>query len=157
MLIGVISDTHSYMDPRALQLLRGVDHILHAGDIGNESVIRELAKIALLTTVKGNVDRDGLVALYPEEQLLELGGHRIYLNHALQPPRNENDPCLARYHRYGVNIVVYGHSHIAYQRRWGDILFFNPGAAGKRRFKVIPSVGFLTLTGSYVYGQITEL
>jgi putative phosphoesterase len=140
-----------------LQLLRGVDHILHAGDIGNESVIRELAKIALLTTVKGNVDRDGSVALYPEEQLLELGGHWIYLTHALQPPRNENDPCLARYRRYGVNIVVYGHSHIAYQRRWGDILFFNPGAAGKRRFKVIPSVGFLTLTGSYVYGQITEL
>jgi putative phosphoesterase len=157
MLIGVISDTHSYMDPRARQLLRGVDHILHAGDIGNESVIRELAKIAPVTTVKGNVDRDGPVALYPEERLLELGGHRIYLTHALQPPRHENDPGLDRYRRNGVKVVVYGHSHIAYQRRWGDILFFNPGAAGKRRLKVIPSVGFLTLTGSSVYGQITEL
>lgn len=103
------------------------------------------------------MDRDEPVAFYPVEQLVELGGYRIYLTHALQPPRRDNDSCLKQYSRSGVQVVVYGHSHIAYLRRWGDILFFNPGAAGKRRFKVVPSVGFLTLTGSAVHGRITAL
>ncbi len=157
MLVGVISDTHSYMDARALRLLQGVEHILHAGDIGDDGVIKELASIAPVTAVRGNVDREGPTSLYPAEATLELAGCRIFLTHEVKPPKREADIALERYRQSGVDVVVYGHSHIAYQQLWGDILFFNPGAAGKRRFKVIPSLGFLTLTPTGVEGMITPL
>ncbi len=157
MRIGVISDTHSFMDPRAIALLSGVDRILHAGDIGDDSVIRSLEVIAPVTAVRGNVDWDGPSSLYPEQQTLELAGHRIYLTHELKPPKRETDPELAWYRQADVDIVVYGHSHIAYQQLWSDILFFNPGAAGKRRFKVVPSVGFLELGVAEVHGTIAAL
>ena len=157
MLVGVISDTHSYMDPRALSLLKGVEHILHGGDIGNIEIIQELQNIAPVTSVRGNIDRDGPTALLPIEETLNLAGHRIYLTHQLKPPKRESDLSLVRYRDAGIQVIIYGHSHIAYQQRWQDILFFNPGAAGKRRFKVIPSIGFLTLTGSEVHSRITFL
>ena len=157
MLVGVISDTHSYMDARALQLLQGVEHILHAGDIGDDGVIKELASIAPVTAVRGNVDREGLTSLYPAEVTLALAGYRIFLTHEVKPPKREADLALEQYRRAGLDVVVYGHSHILYQQPWGGILFFNPGAAGKRRFKVIPSIGFLTLTPAGVEGRITLL
>ncbi len=157
MLVGVISDTHSYMDVRALRLLQGVDHILHAGDIGDARIVEELQSIAPVTAVRGNVDRDPPTSLYPAEETLELENFRIFLTHELKPPKRDTDLTLEGYRRAGVDVVVYGHSHIAYQQHWGGILFFNPGAAGKRRFKVIPSIGFLTLTRTGVEGTITPL
>ncbi len=157
MRVGVISDTHSYMDLRALQLLEGVDHILHAGDIGDEAIIKELQSIAPVTAVRGNVDRDPPTSLYPAEETLELENFRIFLTHELKPPKRDTDLALEGYRQAGVDVVVYGHSHIAYQRCWGGVLFFNPGAAGKRRFKVIPSIGFLTLTRTGVEGMIAPL
>jgi putative phosphoesterase len=157
MLVGVISDTHGYMDARALQLLQGVEHILHAGDIGDDRVIRELAGIAPVTAVRGNVDREGPTSLYPAEVTLELAGCRIFLTHEVKPPKREADLALEQYRQAAVDVVVYGHSHIAYQQLWGGILFFNPGAAGKRRFKVIPSLGFLTLTPTGAEGMIAPL
>ena len=157
MLVGVISDTHGYMDARALQLLQGVEHILHTGDVGDDGVIKELVSIAPVTAVRGNVDREGPTSLYPAEVTLELAGYRIFLTHEVKPPRREADTALEQYRQAGVDVVVYGHSHIAYQQPWGDILFFNPGAAGKRRFKVILSLGFLTLTPTGVEGIIIPL
>ncbi len=157
MLVGVISDTHSYMDVRALRLLRGVDHILHAGDIGDARIIEELQGIAPVTAVRGNVDRDPPASLYPAEETLELENYRIFLTHQVKPPKGDTDLALEGYRQAGVDVVVYGHSHIAYQQQWGDVLFFNPGAAGKRRFKVIPSIGFLTLTHTGVEGMIAPL
>ena len=157
MLIGVISDTHSYMDDRALRLLQDVDHILHAGDIGDAGIIEELQAIAPVTAVRGNVDREPPTSFYPAEETLELEDYRIFLTHEVKPPKRETDLALAGYRQSRVDVVVYGHSHIAYQQRWGGILFFNPGAAGKRRFKVIPSIGFLTLTPGGVEGSITPL
>lgn len=157
MQIGVISDTHSYMDVRALRLLQGVDHILHAGDIGDARIIEELQGIAPVTAVRGNVDREPPTSLYPAEETLELENYRIFLTHEVKPPKRDTDLVLEGYRQAGVDVVVYGHSHIAYQQHWGGILFFNPGAAGKRRFKVIPSIGFLTLTRTGVEGMITPL
>ena len=157
MLVGIISDTHSYMDPRAISLLQGVDHILHAGDIGSIDIIQELRNIAPVTLVRGYVDLGGPTSLFPAEETLELEGHRIFLTHELKPPKSDADPSLALYQKAGIQVVVYGHSHIAYQRRWSNILFFNPGAAGKRRFKVVPSIGFITLTESDVRASITSL
>ncbi len=157
MRVGVISDTHSYMDLRALQLLQGVDYILHAGDIGDAGIIKELQGIAPVTAVRGNVDREGPTSLYPAEETLELEDFRIFLTHEVKPPKRDTDLALEGYRQAGVDVVVYGHSHIAYQQQWGGILFFNPGAAGKRRFKVTPSIGFLTLTRTGVEGVVTPL
>ena len=157
MRVGVISDTHGYMDPRALLLLEGVGHILHAGDIGNYSIISELEQLAPVTKVRGNVDRDGQSALCPEVEILELGGFKIYLTHELKPPKSVQDPILHDFQSEDFKIVIYGHSHIAYQQTWHDILFFNPGAAGKRRFKVIPSIGLLVLKESIVDSEIVTL
>ena len=157
MRVGVISDTHGYLDPRALRLLQGVDHILHAGDIGDDRIIAELERMAAVTEVRWNVDREGPTSRYPLEQTLELGGRRIFLTHELKPPKRDADPVLERYLQSGIDVVVYGHSHIAYQQEWSNILFFNPGAAGKRRFRVVPSVGVLSLTPTTIEGEILPL
>ena len=157
MLIGVVSDTHGYLNPRVPELLQGVDHILHAGDIGDGGIIESLSEIAPVTVVRGNNDRTGPESLYPKEVSLRLEGFGFYLTHIIKPPKKPDDPAITVYRQQAVDIVVYGHSHIAYQQNIGNILFFNPGAAGKRRFKVVPSIGFLELDDGRVNGTIAAL
>ena len=154
MLVGVISDTHGFYDPRVTPLLDGVEHILHAGDVGSPDVVRRLSEIAPVTVVRGNNDRDGECALYPDAEWLELAGRRVRLTHVVKVPA-EGSAGLAAY--LGSDVVVYGHSHIAFQDRRGPVLFFNPGAAGKRRFKVVPSVGLLELGPGGAEGRIIPL
>ncbi len=157
MLIGVVSDTHGYLNPRVPELLQGVDHILHAGDIGDGGIIEALAEIAPVTVVRGNNDRTGPESLYPEEVSLTLEGLSFYLTHIVKVPKGPDHSSMQPYLDTGANIVVYGHSHIAFQQELGNILFFNPGAAGKRRFKVVPSIGFLELADGQVVGKIIPL
>ena len=157
MLLGVVSDTHGYLDPRVLKLLEGVDHILHAGDIGDASIIEDLACIAPVTTVRGNNDKTGQSSLFPEEVTLELGGRTVYLTHQVKVPKKPEDPANKRYTDAGIDVVVYGHSHIAFQKTLGSVMFFNPGAAGKRRFKLVPSLGTLELTRETITGTIIPL
>ena len=157
LLVGVVSDTHGYLNPRVPELLRGVDHILHAGDIGDAGIIRELANIAPVTAVRGNNDRTGPESLYPEKATLALEGRKIYLTHIVKVPKGPNPRSMEIYNDAGVEVVVFGHSHIALQQRLGTVLFFNPGAAGKRRFKVVPSIGMLELTEERVEGRIIPL
>ncbi len=157
MLLGVVSDTHGYLDPRVIELLRGVDHILHAGDIGDASIIEDLSCIAPVTTVRGNNDKTGPASLFPDEVTLELGGRTVYLTHQVKVPKGPQDPANKRYSDAGIDVVVYGHSHIAFQTTLGPVLFFNPGAAGKRRFKVVPSLGTLELTRDTITGTIIPL
>ena len=157
MLVGVVSDTHSYLNPRVPELLQGVDHILHAGDIGDDFIIQELGRIAPTTTVRGNNDKDGPTSLYPLEATEVLAGCRVLLTHQVELPNGPEDPKLQEYLVGGVEVVVFGHSHIALQERRGPVLFFNPGAAGKRRFKVVPSIGFLTMEEGRIEGSIVPL
>ncbi len=157
MLVGVVSDTHGYLDPRAVPLLEGVDHILHAGDIGDTTIIDRLTLIAPVTTVRGNNDKSGPESLFPEDVTLELGGCRVYLTHQVRLPRDENDPKMRPFLEMGATVVVSGHSHIPLQRRIGPVLFFNPGAAGKRRFKLLPSIGTLTLEDGTAKGTLIPL
>ena len=154
MLVGVISDTHGFYDPRVTPLLDGVEHILHAGDVGSPDVVRRLSEIAPVTVVRGNNDRDGECALYPDAEWLELAGCRVRLTHIVKVPA-EGSAGLDDY--LNSDVVVYGHSHIAFQERRGPVLFFNPGAAGKRRFKVVPSVGLLELGPGGAEGRIMPL
>jgi putative phosphoesterase len=157
MLVGVVSDTHGYLDPRVAPLLEGVDHILHAGDIGDAAIIDRLATMAPVTTVRGNNDKTGPESLFPEEVTLELGGCLVYLTHAVKVPKTALDPKMKRYMDWGASVVVSGHSHIPLQKRVGPVLFFNPGAAGKRRFKLFPSVGRLHLLDGEATGTIIPL
>lgn len=157
MLIGVVSDTHGYLSPRVPELLRGVGHILHAGDIGDAGIIRELARIAPITTVRGNNDRSGPESLYPEEETLEFEGRKIFLTHIVKVPKGPDHRSMQPYNDTGADVVVFGHSHIALQKQIGNVLFFNPGAAGKRRFNFIPSIGLLAVERDRVQGQIIPL
>ena len=104
MNIGIISDTHGLLRPEAVERLAGVDHILHAGDIGRPEVISELRRIAPTTAVRGNVDRDEWAAGYPQTELVKLGGRWFYVLHNLA--ELDLDPAAA-----GIDVVVSGHSH----------------------------------------------
>ena len=157
MLVGVVSDTHGYLDPRLPELLRGVEHILHAGDIGDDLVIQELGRIAPVTAVRGNNDREGPTSLYPLEVTELFEGCKLLLTHQVKLPKGPDDTALRDYVEAGVDAVVFGHSHIALQEQRGPVLSFNPGAAGKRRFKVVPSIGFLTVEEGLIQGSIVPL
>ena len=117
MLTGGISDTAGYMADRALRRLQGVDQILHAGDIGDAGIIEELQAIAPVTAVRGNVDHEPRTSFYPAEETLEMEDYSIFLTHEVKPPNGETDLALAGYRQSRVDVVVYGHSHIAYQQR----------------------------------------
>ena len=156
-MIGVVSDPHGYLNPKVPELLAGVEHILHAGDIGDAGIIEELARIAPVTTVRGNNDRMGPESLFPEEIEVELDGWNFFLTHEVKVPKGPDDPSMEIYRKAGADVVVFGHSHIALQLQIGTVLFFNPGAAGKRRFKVVPSIGILKLNRESVHGTIIPI
>ena len=157
MLVGVISDTHGFYDPRVPFLLKGVEHILHAGDIGKGRIVEQLSGIAPVTAVRGNNDRQRPESEYPEIETLNLGGCCIYMTHIVKVPKDGDDPGLAFYSEQGADVVVFGHSHMALHESRGGLTFFNPGAAGKRRFKVVPSIGLLELEPGMVEGRILVL
>lgn len=136
MKIGVISDTHSYLDPQVQKLFAGVDHILHAGDIGPHSLIVKLERIAPVTAVLGNTDF-GLTVR--ETEIVELAGRKFLVNHIVDPYRLE--PMLKeRVERQKPEVIVFGHTHKPFNEKVGGILFFNPGYAGQQRFKLGRSV-----------------
>jgi putative phosphoesterase len=153
--IGVISDTHGRVHPRVFELFAGVDHILHAGDIGAEEVLIDLRAIAPVTAVRGNVDELRDCARYPAEAALTVGSVRIHMVHRI-------DPVLERL-RGGAwaaprpDVVVFGHSHKGAVERVDGILLFNPGSAGPRRFKLVPSVGRLTVDRGTVFPEVIAL
>jgi uncharacterized protein len=137
MLIGVISDTHGLLRPEAVAALRGVEHILHAGDVGDVAILDALRKIAPVTAIRGNVDVSGPCAELPNTEVVELGGRLFYLVHAVQDL--DINPVAA-----GVAMVVSGHSHKASVQVRDGVVFFNPGSAGPRRFSLPVTVGFVT-------------
>ena len=130
MKIGVISDTHGYLDPKVESLFQGVDHILHAGDIGFASIILELEFIAPVTAVLGNNDA-GLS--FKETESVELGGRKIIVHHIVNP-RELSDKLSHRIRRERPDLVVFGHTHKPYSETVNGIHFFNPGYAGKPKF-----------------------
>jgi hypothetical protein len=147
MLIGVISDTHGLLRPEALAALRGADHILHAGDVGDPAILDALRAIAPLTAIRGNIDVAGACARLPATQLVELGGHSIYMLHDLA--QLDLDPKAA-----GISIVISGHSHQSRIDRHKGVLYFNPGSAGPRRFSLPVSLGLLEITASVITSSL---
>ena len=152
MLIGLISDTHAVMRVDALAALAGVELILHAGDVGSHSVLRELQAIAPTQAVYGNVD-DPILGL-PQALDLTLEGLRIHVSHG----HELGSPTPANLlHHYAADVIVYGHTHRALVERRNGTLIVNPGAAGPRRFNLKPSVGLLTLTTGTAEVRIVEI
>jgi len=149
MLIGVISDTHGLLRPEAVEALRGVEHILHAGDVGDIAILETLRKVAPLTAIRGNVDVSGPCAELPDTDVVELGGKLFYLVHAVQDL--EINPGAA-----GVAMVVSGHSHKASVQVRDGVVFFNPGSAGPRRFSLPVTLGLVTVEDG-VEASVMEL
>lgn len=149
MLIGVISDTHGLMRPEALAALRGVEHILHAGDVGDIAILDALRKIAPVTAIRGNVDTSGRCAELPATDVVELGDKLFYLVHSVHDL--DIDPVAA-----GVAMVVSGHSHKASVKVQRGVVFFNPGSAGPRRFSLPVTVGFVSVEDG-VEASVMEL
>ncbi|HSP13747.1 MAG TPA: metallophosphoesterase family protein, partial [Thermoanaerobaculia bacterium] len=135
--IGIIADTHGLLRPEVLEVFSGVDHILHAGDIGGKDVIAFLGKIAPVTFVRGNNDDDDGFGIVREK----VGGLRILITHIL--PRPQRLRVEVREALANVDLVVFGHSHLPHNEVIGGVRFFNPASAGPRRFDYPVSVGIV--------------
>ena len=149
MLIGVISDTHGLLRPEAVAALRGVEHILHAGDVGDSAILDALREIAPVTAIRGNVDVSGACAELPATDVVELGGRLFYLVHSVHDL--DINPAAA-----GVAMVVSGHSHKASVQVRDGVIYFNPGSAGPRRFSLPVTLGFVTVEDG-VEASVMEL
>ncbi len=150
MRIGVISDTHGVLRPEAVEAMQGSDLIIHAGDVGDEAILDELSRIAAVTAVRGNVDREPWAKKLPETNVLEVDGLSIYVLHDLQQLNLKPEAA-------GFAAVVYGHSHVPKQEMKNGVLYFNPGSAGPRRFELPVSVGKLVVESGRVQGELLEL
>ena len=148
--LGAISDPHGLLRPEAVDALRGSDRILHAGDIGAPEILEALAKIAPVTAVRGNVDTASWARALPQTEVVEAGGVSIYILHDLG--QLDLKPEAA-----GFRVVVYGHSHQPKMEEKNGVLYFNPGSAGPRRFRLPVSVGRLTIVAGKVRAQLVEL
>lgn len=139
MKIGVISDTHNFLDPNISDLFAGVDHILHAGDVGNPPILTELETIAPVTAVHGNTDA-GLPL--KETEVVELAARKFLVHHIVNPFAL-SDRLRERIAQANPHVVVFGHTHKRFCEEAGGILYFNPGYAGRVKFGLERSVAIL--------------
>lgn len=138
MRLGIISDTHGLLRPEVASALEGVDQILHLGDVGKMSILDELAKIAPVAAVRGNIDHAGPCSKLPETEVFLADGRYIYMLHDLKALHL--DPAAGKFAG-----VLHGHTHVPnfYTKR--GVLYFNPGSCGPRRFELPVTVGLLTV------------
>jgi uncharacterized protein len=136
--LGIISDTHGLIRPEVHPALRGSDLIIHAGDIGSSGVLDELKQIAPVIAVRGNVDEGTWADPLPEFELIEHHGRYFYVLHNINTL--DLDPVAA-----GIDAVISGHSHIPRNETRNGVLYFNPGSAGPRRFKLPVGLGKIQL------------
>ena len=139
MKIGVISDTHDFFDPKLPGLFAGVNHILHAGDIGTAWITFQLEQIAPVTAVLGNNDA-GLP--FKETEIVELAGRKFLLHHIVNPQALDQ-PVASRIVRQRPEVIVFGHTHKQFNETLGGMLFFNPGYAGRPKFGAARSLAIL--------------
>jgi putative phosphoesterase len=145
-----VADTHGLLRPDALRRLRGVDRIVHAGDIGTPAVLTALASVAPVTAVRGNNDRGAWARAIPETAVLRVGRVRIFVLHDLATL--DVDP-----RRAALDAVIAGHSHRPSLARRDGVLFLNPGSIGPRRFRLPIAMAFLTVRDRQVRGRLVSL
>lgn len=152
-VIGLVSDTHGLVRPDIFSALDGVELILHAGDVGGTEVLAELATIAPVEAVAGNTDPPGTPGLVSSLER-EIDGVRIHVSHGHEVGRPTPERLLALYPH---DVLVYGHTHRQLITRAGQRLAINPGAAGPRRFSLMPSVGKLVIQNGRVDAELVTL
>lgn len=150
MKIGVVSDTHGLLRPEVLPALEGVEQILHLGDVGKISVLKELEKIAPVTAVRGNVDTDGPCSRLPETEVALAESRYLYMLHDLNTLHL--DPAAATF-----AAVLYGHTHRASIGWKKGVLYFNPGSCGPRRFELHVTLGLLEIEDGELRPKIVSL
>lgn len=147
--IGIISDTHGLVRPQALELLTGVELIVHAGDIGKPEVLEQLQSLAPVIAVRGNVDKGSWADPLAETETFSVAGKQFLVIHNIA----ELDPAVA-----GENdAIIFGHSHKPCNEVRDSVLYFNPGSAGPRRFKLPIALGILSVTSNEVEGKVLEI
>ena len=153
-VVGLISDTHGLLRPQVFDALAGVELILHAGDVGGPDILAELSAIAPVLAVYGNTDPPGVPGL-EAEQVVTVGGLRVHVSHGHELGRPGPERLLAAYPH---DVLVYGHTHRQLVFRAPDgRLVVNPGAAGARRFDLVPCVARLTIAGGRAEAELVEL
>jgi putative phosphoesterase len=150
MNIGIISDTHGVISKAAINALKGVDHILHAGDVGSLKVFEILKEIAAVTAVRGNTDNSGWSQVLPMFEMVELGGFCFCLLHIAS--LLDLDPAVA-----GIHVVISGHTHQPAIRRSNGILYFNPGSASVSRYGSPLCVGRIHISANQLHPEIIQL
>jgi putative phosphoesterase len=151
--IGVISDTHDFLDPRVQELFAGVDHILHAGDIGTVWITFQLEQIAPVTAVFGNTDA-GLD--FKETELVQVAGRKFLVQHIVNP-LEPDEKLRRRLMKDRPEFVVFGHTHKAFDQTLGGVRFFNPGYAGRPKFNQPRSVAILHANGAGTEAELIPL
>lgn len=148
--LGIIADTHGLLRPEAVETLRGVERILHAGDVGKPEILKRLSEVAPVTAVRGNVDTGRWARELPHTQVIEVGSVTLYMIHILQ--ELDLNPAAA-----GFQAVISGHSHQPSVQWKEGVLYLNPGSAGPRRFKLPVSVAILVIDGETLEPKLMEL
>jgi putative phosphoesterase len=148
--VGLISDTHGLLRPEAIAFLRGCDHIVHGGDIGDVGILTQLSALAPTTAVRGNNDRGSWAEGLAQTEFIQLGEVVVYALHDLA--QLDIEP-----HAAGAQVVVSGHSHKPSVQRRDGVLYVNPGSAGPRRFRLPISVAELVIDGRAVSARVVEL
>jgi putative phosphoesterase len=154
-LVGVISDTHGKLDEQVPELFAGVQHIIHAGDIGDEELIWRLEKIAPVIAVRGNIDANTMC--YPNERLAIISGRTFFVRHQFATVEKMSAAQQRLIEQRMPDVVVFGHSHQAYAGNWRGTLLFNPGSAGPKRFSLPRTVGLIEIHEDQIASRVIML
>ena len=148
--IGIISDTHGLLRPEAVNVLHGVDLIVHAGDIGAPGLLRELENTAPLVAVRGNMDYENRTNKLPVTEVVTINDNLIYVLHDIN--RLDLDPAVSE-----IRVVISGHTHRPSIKKRDEVLYINPGSAGPRRSVLPASVALLYIRGSSLDAKLIKL
>ncbi len=153
--VGVVSDTHGKLDPLVLDLFAGVDHIIHAGDVGDEEILWQLENIAPVVAVRGNIDSDALCL--PNERIALICARTFYVRHQFAAAEKLTAAQKNLIEQRMPEVIVFGHSHKFYVGSWRGTLLFNPGGAGAKRFNLPRSIGLLDIHAEGISTRIVDL
>jgi putative phosphoesterase len=148
--VGVIADTHGLLRPEAIEFLKRCDLIVHAGDVGNPDILKELRSVAPIYAIRGNIDKGSWAKELPDKEVLEVGEKFLYLIHNIDDL--DFDPAAADF-----DAVIFGHSHHPKSYKKDGVLYFNPGSAGPRRFKLPISIGKIIIKKDRLESEIITL
>lgn len=161
MKIGLLSDTHGFLDPKILEYFKDVDEIWHAGDIGDIAVIETLEKVKTVRAVFGNIDSSSIYNRFPEDWMFTCEGVEVWITHIAGSPPRYNERIMRQLRSHPPDLLICGHSHIMKAQRdpqFDNMLYLNPGAAGNHGFHHIKTiVRFELAEGKVQEMQVIEL